>query len=153
MNKPSPKIDDYASYGRSVIRFALCVLLVVLLLSLILAFGGSGHALARFHALQVLAPVGIVLIVAIAQQRRRRFGPDAQGAIWKAMFEDEFRQLNLRRATRASLVGVLVLQIPLGMLLDALLPEVGMVFMGYVTMLVGAIAFMAAFLYYDRNAA
>lgn len=151
MNSVKPSVDDYVKYGREFVSLMVVILLIVALVSIAMAINGSGAWVGRLHDLQVIIPMFVIFIAAWAQIRRRKLGLEAKQSAWQAMFEDEFRRQNMSKACRAALIFVLVLQMPLGFILDKWLPSVGMVFMGYLTLLLGVITFLTLFLFFGRN--
>jgi hypothetical protein len=146
-----PSVDDVLHYARGVLRATLAVLVVLAGGVLYLALSGQGRWLPLLSRLAQMAPLAIVLLIAVLQQRRRNLGADARSQAWQGMLNDEFRQHNLGRASRTALLAVLLLQMPLALLLDALVPTSPLVLQALLTMLGGAIVFLGSFLYFDRD--
>lgn len=80
------------------------------------------------------------------------------GRVWdpnsrevKMLQQDEFRRANLSRAQRATLIIVLVLQIPLGLLFAHLPATRAVTAMGLTTIMLGMVVLIALFLFFDRE--
>ena len=65
--------------------------------------------------------------------------------------QDEFRRVNLSRAQRAALIGVLILQIPLGLLFSHLPAMRAVIAMGVTTITLGMATVITLFLFFDRD--
>jgi hypothetical protein len=76
---------------------------------------------------------------------------DPKGLEMKKIQQDEFRQMNLSRAQRASLITVLVLQIPLGLLFAHLPGMRAVMAMGAATITLAMALLIALFLFFDRE--
>ena len=100
----------------------------------------------------VLLPVAIVLIAGAlhATLGGDRWTPDAPEA--RAILQDEWRRMNMARASRAAFVVVLAAQVPLGLWLGMLPAPRGVMAMAITTMTFGLAAFIALFLYFERGA-
>ena len=68
-----------------------------------------------------------------------------------AIFGDEWRRANVARATRASLIIVLILQFPIAVLLRSLPTMRAVMAMAASTVTLGAALFVALFLFLDRE--
>jgi hypothetical protein len=95
-----------------------------------------------------LIPVGIVFVTLNAPIGRR-IRPDAPEV--KAMLADEFRQANLARAQRLSLIFVVIAQIPLAILLSGLASGAAVTVMGVASVTVAMTTLITSFLYFDRE--
>lgn len=100
-----------------------------------------------------LIPVSIVIFVALQTSLRgRRWTPDAPEV--KAIMQDEWRQTNMARASRAALIVVLVAQWPLGLLFGFLLllpPPRCASAMAASSITLGLATLIALFLLFDRE--
>jgi hypothetical protein len=147
----SPSVDDVLLYARGIVRGALAVLVLLAAGALYLALADGGRWLPLLGRLARLAPLAIVVLVVVLQQRRRRLGAPESSPAWQGMVHDELRQHHLARASRVSLGAVLLLQVPLALLLGALVPQATLLLQASLTMLGGAIVFLGSFLAFDRD--
>jgi len=135
---------------------------MVLLFVIVLLLGGTGIALtispngavARSASRAAwFIPVAIAIIVGVQTSiARRRWDPKSTEV--KVVLEDEFRQKNLSRASRAALVTVLVAQTPLAWTFGFLtqLPPPRLAFaMAISTITLGLLTLIALFLFFDRD--
>lgn len=153
MSTSQPSVDAVLHYARGVARGALVALVLLAIVVLYLALAEQGRWLPVLGHAARLAPIAIVILVAVLAQRRHNLGADAHSAAWRGMLHDEFRRYNLGRAGRTALIAVLLLQVPLALLLDALIPAAQPLLLALLTMLGGAIVFLGSFLYFDRDGA
>ncbi|CUI03938.1 hypothetical protein [Massilia antarctica] len=149
MNSATPSIDDCARQGRAVLMTVLAALLVVAALALAATLGALGPWSDRLRRAAPMAPLAIILFCAWARRRQHNAGADA----WQALFQDEFRQQSITRAVRAAFIFLLLAQIPLASLLECQAAAPHPLAMACLNMLVGAIAFLSAFLYFERPSA
>ena len=153
MSTVPPSVDTVLRHARAVVRGALAVLALLAAGAFYLALAGHGRAMPLLTRLAPLVPLAIALLVAVLAERRRRLGADERSQAWQGMLNDEFRQYNLGRASRTALAAVLLLQVPLALLLDALAPVPAPLLQAVLTMLGGAGIFLGSFLYFDRDGA
>jgi len=151
MDTNKPTVDAYAKYARESLWVMLIVLALVALMSIGLGLAYASGWSGQLRGAPVLVPLMIIMVAGWGQSRRKRLGVNTQGTVWRAMFADEFRQQSLARAVRSALILVLVLQLPLAFAVDTWLAALGPYFMGYLTMLTGAIAVLGFFLFYGRD--
>jgi hypothetical protein len=147
-------LDVFQQFSR---RSMIAVLFVVAIL------GGTGLALilspegavARSSARAAwLIPLVIVFVVVVVQAslRKRRWDPASPEV--KAIMQDEWRRLNLDRASRYALIVVLAAQWPLGVLVGFVsgLPAVrAAMAMATASITLGLITFLMLFLLFDRE--
>ena len=149
MNSVTPSIDDCARQGRAVLITVLAALLVVAALALAAAVGALGPWNDRLRRAAPMAPLAIIVFCAWARRRQH----NASTGAWQALFQDEFRQQSLARAVRAAFIFLLLAQIPLAWLLESQAAPPHTLAMACLNMLAGAIAFLGAFLYFERPSA
>jgi hypothetical protein len=147
-------LDVFQQFSR---RSRIGLLFVVALL------GGTGLALilspegavARSSARAAwLIPIAIVFVVVAVQASlgKRRWDPASPEV--KAIMQDEWRRLNLDRASRYALIVVLAAQWPLALLIGfvSALPTVRTAMaMATASITLGLITFLALFLFFDRE--
>lgn len=141
------------------LRFTRQNMIVLLVLVVLLGASGLSLMLAPTHAVWLsaarvsLITVGIVIAVAVAMSlRRARWAPDAPEV--RAVMQDEFRRTNMARASRVTLIVVLVAQWPLAMVLGSLThlgPPRGAMAMAASTIILGLATLITVFLFFDRE--
>ncbi|HJU83614.1 MAG TPA: hypothetical protein VJ600_05350 [Holophagaceae bacterium] len=138
-------------------RSLMLVLVVLALLTLWLCggifFPGSAFRAFSEHLVTPFPLLPLLLIFAAVMNARdlkgkgvRKDDPDV-----RAVLEDEHRRANLHRALRAAFVVTLVAQMPLALLFVLRpMPEAPL-YMGALTLSLGLMALVAAFLVFDRE--
>lgn len=94
----------------------------------------------------------VVIFVAVALQaplKGRRWNPESPEV--KALLLDEFRQANLSRASRAAFIAILIAQIPFALFFASLPSTRAVLGMAVSTVILGMVAFIALFLFFDRE--
>lgn len=151
MPSPKPTIDTCAQQGRAVLCAIFFALLAVATLVLASAFGALDAWSEGLHRSAPLLPLAIILFCAWARQKQHHpGGASARAALWKAMHNDEFRQRNNARAIRVGFVVLLLIQLPLAFALGQAWTPPPIAMLACLSMLAGAIAFLGAFLYFER---
>jgi uncharacterized membrane protein len=131
------------------------------LLVVVILLGATGLALIlpptgptwRSIARACLIPVAIAIVVVVQMAlRSRRFAPNSPEV--KMALNDEWRQTNMNRATRAALIVILIAQYPLALLFgfvtDLPTPRPGFA-MAFSTITLGLATQLALFLFFDRE--
>ena len=133
---------------------------LVVLMVLMLAIGCAGLAIA-VHPDGVIArwlprlsttlPIVIALIggALVTTLRGDRWDPNAPEA--RAIMHDEWRRLNMARATRGAFTIVLAAQVPLALWLGTLPSPRGVMALGIATMTFGMTALIALYLVFERR--
>jgi len=94
--------------------------------------------------------LGILLLAWVLFSRRGVSITNDDPAL-QAVAKDEFRRLNAMRAFRVAFLIVMVVQLPLAWLLGLRPSPDSLAHMGTFTWFIGAIAFLSAFLFFDRD--
>ncbi|HEX7704988.1 MAG TPA: hypothetical protein VF701_00870 [Thermoanaerobaculia bacterium] len=158
---PSKESSNHENPVDVVQQFSRRSLIATLFVVAIL--GGTGLALilspegavARSSARAAwLFPLVIVFVVVALQasMNKRRWNPASPEV--KALMQDEWRRLNLDRASRYALIVVLAAQWPLGLLIGFIsgLPTVrAAMAMAAASITLGLITFLTLFLFFDRE--
>ena len=131
-----------------IVLFVLVVLCgTTLISSAVWPDSAIAHWLGRAPWYLVVAP----LIVGGQQAWLRKHRLSRAGSEAKAIFGDEWRRANVARATRASLIIVLILQFPIAVLLRSLPTMRAVMAMAASTVTLGAALFVSLFLIFDRE--
>jgi len=149
------------SPAESLVRFSRRSLVSTLVVVLALGAAALGMtlwpdgAVSRFMArASWVVPIAIVILAAALRStlRGRRWDPSSREA--KAILQDELRQASLNRASRAVLAVVLIAQLPLALLLGALveLPALRTALaMSEASITLGMCTLISLFLFFDRE--
>lgn len=133
---------------------------MVLALALILVFGALCLTSAWNPALgwvwlmraAWLYPIGVVVAVVLLKRSTIRddcWDPVVPEA--KNVLQDEWRRTNISRAMQYAFVGVLAIQLPLGLLFSRLPSLRAVMAMAAATMMLGASSFISLFLFFARD--
>jgi hypothetical protein len=132
--------------------FVVLVMVLVLGTTLLANAIWPGNAIAEWPArLPWLIPVSAVAItLALRMQLRgRKWDPNAPEV--KAIEQDEFRKANLDRARKASLIIVLIAQLPFAFAFLRLSTFHALMAMATSTITLGMASMIAFFLFFDRD--
>ena len=153
--------DNASNRAELLLRFSrrsmIVLLFVVVVLggvALSLMLSPAGAVGNRANLASWLMPVAIVIIVGALQTSLRGQRWDPSSPEVKAILQDEWRQANIARASRAALIAVLILQWPLALALGFLArlspPRMAMA-MAASTMTLGLVTLISLLLYFDRE--
>jgi hypothetical protein len=159
MTLPEPqKTESSHDETDLLLRASRRALFIVLLMVLALGATVLGRALWPDSVLATwpvrlpwLLPILVVSMGVAGRLLMRGRTWDPKGLEMKKIQHDEFRQMNLSRAQRASLITVLVLQIPLGLLFAHLAGMRAVMAMGAATITLAMALLIALFLFFDRE--
>ncbi|MGK2856645.1 MAG: hypothetical protein ACSLFQ_05505 [Thermoanaerobaculia bacterium] len=98
-----------------------------------------------------LIPVAIVLAAVALNAPLGKRPWRADGAEEQAILEDEFRQANLSRAQRITLIALLVAQLPIALVLMQFGGEFSLMAMAVLNIALGMATLIASFLVLDRE--
>lgn len=138
-------------YGRRSLALGLTWLGVLGTCLALQVFDPEGPFTAMSNHLLKGLPIALPIAVAALQASLKGKGFTTKDPEVRAVMEDEFRRVNLNKAFRCAFFSVFVLQVPLGLAAWNLPPHVGLAFMGGFTILLGVMALMAYFLFFDRG--
>lgn len=150
-----PLVDRSERFLHFSQRSLVALLVVVVVLgatALSLMLSPPGAVASSANLAWWLLPVAIAALVAVPMSlQRRRWTEDAPEV--KAVMQDEWRRMNRDRASRSSLIVVLVAQWPLGLAFGFLdLPQPRVAFaMAAATITLGLVTWITLFLYLDRD--
>lgn len=154
-----PESTEYPSelFLRFTRRNMKALLFVVIILggaALSLMLSGPGMIRRAENLQWWLLPIFVALFVAIpVSLQARRWRPDSPEV--KMVMEDEFRRTNMDRASRVSLIVVLLAQWPLVFLFGFLRPDLpqprSSMAMAAATIVLGLVTLISLFLYLDRE--
>ncbi|HEX3158234.1 MAG TPA: hypothetical protein VHQ45_06930 [Gemmatimonadaceae bacterium] len=144
--------ERYLRFSHRSMVAVLVLMVMIGTVALVVALRPDGVISQWLPRVSVLVPVAIVLIAGAlrATLGGDRWTPDAPEA--RAILQDEWRRMNMARASRAAFVVVLAAQVPLGLWLGMLPSPRGVMAMAVTTMTFGLAAFIALFLYFERSA-
>ena len=152
MNPTTPERTELViRYGRRSLALCLAWLGMLGTCLAVQVFDAEGPFTAMTNNLLKFLPIGLPMAVAALQAslKGKRFtthDPDV-----RAVLQDEFRRANLNKAFRCAFFTVFILQVPLGLAVWNHPTHVALYFMGGFTVLLGVMALMAFFLYFDRG--
>lgn len=96
-------------------------------------------------------PIALPIAVAALQGSLKGKGFSTTDPDVQAVLKDEFRRANLNKAFRCAFFTVFVLQVPLGLAVWHLPTHVALSLMGGFTILLGVMALLGFFLFFDRG--
>ena len=114
-------------------------------------FDAEGTFTAMSNNLLKFLPIGLPIAVAALQASLKGKGFTKEDPDVLAVMKDEFRCANLNKAIRYAFFTVFILQVPLGLAVRNHPTPVALAFMGGFTVLLGVMALMAFFLFFDRD--
>lgn len=152
MKQPeAQRTEFFLRYLRRLAAICLAGLLPALCYGVITVWDRAGRHGRLQVALLLLSPIILTLGLGWVLFSRRGVAITADDPDLQAATRDEFRSLNAMRAFRAAFVTVMVLQFPLGWLLGLRPVPDALSHMATFTWFIGFIAFLSAFLFFDRD--
>jgi hypothetical protein len=152
MNSTTPERTELViRYGRR--SLALCLVWLGLLGTCLAfqVFDPEGPLTAMANNLLKFLPIGLPIVLVALQASLKGKGFAKNDPDVRAVMEDEFRRANLNKAFRCAFFTVFIIQVPLGLAVWNHPTHVALYFMGGFTVLLGVMALMAFFLFFDRG--
>ena len=148
---PPERTELVLRYGRRSLALCLAWLAMLGTCLALQVFDAEGPFTAMGNNLLKFLPIGLPIAVGALQASLKGKGFAKNDPDVRAVLEDEFRRANLNRAFRCAFFTVFVLQVPLGFAVWNHPTHVALYFMGGFTVLLGVMALMAFFLFFDRG--
>ena len=145
------RTEFFLRYTRRLASICLAGLLPVLFSGVLTAWDRGGQHERLQLGLLLLSPIILSLGLAWVLISRRGVSITNDDPNLQAVAKDEFRRLNAMRAVRVAFLLVMVVQLPLAWLLGLHPSPDSLAHMGTFTWFIGAISFLAAFLFFDRD--
>jgi FtsH-binding integral membrane protein len=148
--RPEPTIEALARFSRRSL-FAVLVMILVLGATAIAMAVAPESMFARWPGVMPwLIPMFTIFAAVVLRTSGggRLWNPASREV--KAVLEDEFRQANLARAQRATLIVVLAAQIPLALLFTSLPASQALMALAISTITLGMATLITLFLLFDR---
>lgn len=147
----SERTELVIRYGRRSLALALAWLGMMGTCLALQVFDAEGPFTGMSNNLLKGLPIALPIAVAALQASLKGKGFNSKDPDVRAVLEDEFRRANLNKAFRCAFFTVFVLQVPLGLAAWNLPSHVALYFMGGFTVLLGVMALLAFFLFFDRG--
>jgi len=145
------RTEFFLRYLRRLAFICLAGLLPALSYGVLTVWDRDGHLERLRFGLLLLSPILLTLGLAWVMFSRKDISITNDDPDLQAIAKDEYRRLNAMRAVRVAFLTVMVVQFPLAWLVG-LRPSVdGLSHMGSLTWFIGAVTFLAAFLFFDRD--
>ena len=162
MGNPSPmetamtqpeaaRTEFFLRYLRRLAFICLAGLLPVLAYGVLTVWDVAGQHEQLRLGLLILSPVVLTLGLAWVMVSRRGVSIPDGDPDFQAVAKDEFRRLNAMRAFRVAFGTVMLVQFPLAWLLGLRPSPEGLTHLASFTWFIGAIAYLSAFLFFDRD--
>lgn len=152
MNPTTPdRTELVIRYGRRSLALCLAWLGILGACLGLQVFSPEGPITGMTNNLLKGLPIALPIFVAGLQASLKGKGLTMKDPDVRAVMEDEFRRANLNKAFRCAYFSVFILQVPLGLAAWSLPSHVGLYFMGGFTILLGVMALLAFFLFFDRG--
>lgn len=152
MDKPSPdRTELFLRYVRRTLYLCLGVVTLGALYLILTIWDREGRLERLRVGLLVLCPVALATGAAWLQGTLKGNRYSLKDADVRAILQDELRRQSFDRAFRVAFGTVMALQMPLAWLLFQNPGEQSLIHMGTFTILIGFIALVSAFLFFDRD--
>ena len=152
MDKPSAdRTELFLRYARRTLYLCLVVITLGVLYLILTIWDREGRLERLRVGLLILCPVFLTLGAAWLQGTLKGNRYSLKDADVRAIIGDELRRQSFDRAFRVAFGAVLALQMPLAWILFQHPSEQSLIHMGTFTILLGFIALVSAFLFFDRD--
>ncbi len=145
------RTEFFLRYMKRLASICLAGLVPALCYGVLTAWDREGQHERLQLGILLLSPIILTLGLAWVLFSRRGVSITNDDPALQAVAKDEFRRLNAMRAFRVAFLIVMVVQLPLAWLLGLRPSPDSLAHMGTFTWFIGAIAFLSAFLFFDRD--